>query len=179
MENNKKEKKYVLRRFFMYCHLLIAILALLIEFANDFRGLKLVLYSKKFEENFIVKKYYYVKDIRYRKSTSSYVLGFLEGDTRYDKNNTRSFLMNEYDIGRNFRENEKGETYLEVWYCPKLDFVVSFANQIKSKPTFYDEFLFYALFIIWIIPEIWYLVILRRRERREKLLEKSNNNNLK
>ncbi|ATA68665.1 hypothetical protein CGC48_08515 [Capnocytophaga cynodegmi] len=176
MENNKKEKKYVLRRFFMYCHLFIAILALLVEFANDFRGLKLILYSRNFTDNFVVKKYYYVGNNSYRKSTSSYVYGFLEGDTKYNQNNTRSFLMNRYNIGRNFKEDEQGETFLEVWYCPKLDYVVSFANQIKSRPTFYDEFLSYTLFIIWIIPEIWYLVILRRRERREKLLEKNNSN---
>lgn len=172
MENNQKEKKYETRRFFIYCHLVIGIVALFVELINNFRGLKLVLYSKEFEKNFIVKKYYYVKDITYRSSTSSCVYGFLEADTRYNKNNTRVFLMDQSSIGGNLKKNEKGEEYLEVWYCPKLDYVVSFANEIRTKPIFYDEFLSYALIIIWIIPEIWYLIILRKREKRALLKNK-------
>lgn len=167
MENSKKGKKYVLRRFFIYCHLAMSFAFLLGEIASGFQYISLYYYSLNFRENFVRKKFYYIKNVSLSTDTPQIitVYGFLENNI--EKVNT--FRLHKDDYWQNVEKDEQGRFWLEVWYCPKQDYIYS----IKSEHIFYEGLRNYLIFIIWIIPEIWYLIILRRREKRAKLLKKN------
>lgn len=184
----KKKKKYETRRFFIYCHLFIGIAALLTDMASGFKLSLMGYHTLNFEENFVRKKFYYIDDESYStKSTGYYLYGIMENDLPNDfedpfavnielRDERRKELKKKHkDIikifvtgnryGQFFEEDEKGRTYITVWYNPKLEKVYS----INYTGVETDFFYFYFLFIIWIIPEIWYLRILRKREKRALL----------
>lgn len=194
MENNQKEKKYA-RRFFIYCHLVISTVGLLAEIGSGFKLFLMGYHTLNFEENFVRKKFYYIDNESYStKSTGYYLFGIMENDLPNDfedpfidpdnielrderqkelkkkhKDIIKIFVTGD-GFGQFFEKDEKGRTYITVWYNPKLEKVYS----INYTGVDTDPFLFHFLFTIWIIPEIWYLRILRKRERRA-LLESENN----
>ncbi|GIM53333.1 hypothetical protein CAPN004_23620 [Capnocytophaga cynodegmi] len=172
----------------------MSFLTVLGESLSGFKNTLMAYHSLDFQKNFIRKKFYYIENTSYStKSTASYLYGIIEDDLPndfefYSPDNVelrwklikkheeivKIFVVGD-DYGQFFEEDEQGRTYINVWYNPKVKEVYS----INHTGIDYNGLLWHLVFTIWIIPEIWYLVILRRRERREKLLEKINNNNLK
>ncbi|MFJ1378419.1 hypothetical protein ACILPE_05745 [Capnocytophaga canimorsus] len=187
-------KKYYLRRRIIYIHLFISFLTVLGESFSGFKNTLMAYHSLNFQKNFVRKKFYYIENKSYStKSTAYYLYGIIEDDLPNDFEVTNDFFSpDNYDLrkklvekyegilkifvagdryGQFFEEDEQGRTYINVWYNPKVKEVYS----INHTGIDYNGLLWHLVFTIWIIPEIWYLVILRRREQREKLLEKSNN----
>lgn len=191
---NTNKKKYFTRSFFIHIHLFISLVIAIVETFSGFKNTLMAYHSLNFEENFLRKKFYYI-DSYHRKREVIYSLeGFMEYDLPKDfkdpfeepenielrrerqkelnekyKDRLMSFRTGE-DYGKYLEEDEKGRTYIKVWYNPKLKKVYS----INYTGVDTDPFLFHLLFTIWIIPEIWYLCILRKREKRA-LLENKNN----
>lgn len=191
---NTNEKKSSARCFLIYIHLFISFIIVIGESFNGFKNILMAYHSLNFEENFLKRKFYYIDDYHRKKEVIYSLEGFMEDSLPKDfkdpfetpnnielrrerqkelkekyKDRIISFRTRE-DYGKYFEKDEKGRTYINVWYNPKLEKVYS----INYMGVDTDPFLFHFLFTIWIIPEIWYLRILRKRKKRA-LLENKNN----
>lgn len=158
-----------MRKIFIYIHLVFAILSFLGEAFMNFRDTRKFIYSTtNFRAYFVKEKLYHLADYSATRSlggSTRAIDGFLKKDRK-----KRTIIIADDRVSDFLLKNENEEWYVNVWYCPKLDVVSVRYNDTEKK--YYNGLWSFLFFWIWIIPEIWYLIILRKREKRALLENK-------